>query len=393
MPARQVRGRSVQTRRDRPVMKIGQVKLEGRVLLAPMAGITDQPFRRLCRASGAALATSEMTTANRELWGTRKSRFRLRLDGELYPRSVQIAGSDPSMMADAARHAVDIGADIVDINMGCPAKKVLRKLAGSALLRDEVLVGRILDAVSNAVDVPVTLKTRTGWDPGHRNGVQVARLAESCGIQAIAVHGRTRECRFRGDAEYETIRQIKAAVSIPVIANGDIRNSADAAAVLMSTGADAVMIGRAVQGQPWLLGAIHDRLENRHSDTALALSERRDMMLAHLNAIHRFYGEDQGVKVARKHLVWYCQRLEDTADLRREIVRVDRASKQMKLLRQYFDGRCAGETGVEENSPPGTTNSWQKQKPASRLTRNPGNARTRNRRPSSRRGATARCAT
>jgi tRNA-dihydrouridine synthase B len=317
-------------------MRIGAFELSSPFLLAPMAGITDAPFRRLCRQLGAGMTTSEMTTADISLWQTAKSRRRLDIDSDVEPRVVQIAGSEPSQLALAAKLCVDRGAQVIDINMGCPAKKVCRKLAGSALLRDEVLVRRILEAVVGAVDVPVTLKTRTGWDPDRRNGVEVARIAEASGIQAIAVHGRTRACRYKGKAEYETIARIKNSIEIPVIANGDITTSEKSLEVLRVTGADGVMIGRGAQGRPWFFRELNHYLETGTKPPPLALKKVRDIMLGHLNELYRFYGEETGVRIARKHLSWYCAGLTDSASFRSQVVRVDSASEQLRLTRDYF---------------------------------------------------------
>ena len=325
-------------------MNIGPYEISSPFLLAPMAGITDAPFRRICRGMGAGMTTSEMTTADISLWKTAKSSRRLDLDTDVEPRVVQIAGSDPAQLALAARLCVERGAQIVDINMGCPAKKVCRKLAGSALMRDEALVGRILDAVVAAVDVPVTLKTRTGWDADHRNGVRVARIAEECGVQSLVVHGRTRACRFKGQAEYETIAEIKNAVRIPVVANGDITTPEKSLEVLRVTGADAVMIGRGAQGRPWFFRELEYFYRHGKKPPPLAIEKVRDIMLDHLNELYRFYGETAGVRIARKHLSWYCAELTDSASFRSKVVRVDSAAEQKKLTRDYFDRRREGES-------------------------------------------------
>jgi tRNA-dihydrouridine synthase B len=323
-------------------MKIGPYTLASPFVLAPMAGVTDAPFRRLCRQFGAGMTTSEMTTADTGLWQTAKSRRRLDLDLDTEPVAVQIAGSEPGQMAIAARACVDRGAQIIDINMGCPAKKVCKKFAGSALLQDEQLVADILRAVVAAVDVPVTLKIRTGWDPQHRNGVDIARIAEDCGIQSLAVHGRTRACRYNGAAEYDTIARIKQAVTIPVIANGDIASIEKSLEVLRLTNADGLMIGRGAQGRPWifreLLGALRDDL----GLSRLAKNQLRDIMLGHLEDMHRFYGETTGVRVARKHLTWYCQHLVDADEYRHQVVRVGSAEEQSRLTREYFDREGGG---------------------------------------------------
>jgi tRNA-dihydrouridine synthase B len=318
------------------MLEIGPYRVDSRFLLAPMAGISDAPFRRLCRRLGAGLTTSEMTTADVRLWSTPKSRRRLDIDSDPEPRVVQIAGSEPDQMALAATLCVERGAQIIDINMGCPAKNVCRKQAGSALLKDEALVARILFAVVNAVDVPVTLKIRTGTDPEHKNGVSIARIAEDAGIQALAVHGRTRGCRFKGEAEYDTIAQIKNAINIPVIANGDIRSVEKSLEVFRLSSADALMIGRGARGRPWIFRDLNFFYKTGDSAPPLAKTAVRDIMLGHLNDMHQFYGERTGVKVARKHLAWYCTNLDNAEDFRRRVVRVDNASEQIRLTREYF---------------------------------------------------------
>ncbi len=301
-----------------------------------MAGISDAPFRRVCRYFGAGMTTSEMTTADISLWNRPTSERRLDIDSDAQPRVVQIAGSEPAQMAIAAGLCADRGAQIIDINMGCPAKNVCKKQAGSALLRDEDLVGRILDAVVAAVEVPVTLKIRTGWDRDHKNGIAVARLAENCGIQALAVHGRTRACRFKGEAEYETIAQIKSAVDIPVIANGDIRTVEKSLEVFRLSSADALMIGRGAQGRPWIFRELNYFYKTGKEAPPLAKTELRDIMLRHLNDMHQFYGDTTGVRMARKHLAWYCTSLEKSEEFRSQVVRVDSASGQNRLTREYF---------------------------------------------------------
>jgi tRNA-dihydrouridine synthase B len=307
-----------------------------------MAGITDAPFRRLCRRFGAGMTTSEMTTADISLWQTAKSRRRLDLDMGATPSVVQIAGSDPAQMALAAKLCADRGAHIIDINMGCPAKKVCKKLAGSALLRDPALVGEILAAVVSAVSVPVTLKMRTGWNPENRNGVEIARVAEDCGIQALAVHGRTRSCRYKGLAEYETIARIKAAVEIPVIANGDVTNSEKSLEVLGVSGADGVMIGRAARGRPWIFRDLNHYLKTGETIAPLENNYVRDIMLDHLIDLYQFYGDTTGVRVARKHLTWYCASLRNAEEFRSRVVRVESASEQIHLTRTFF-GTDAGD--------------------------------------------------
>jgi tRNA-dihydrouridine synthase B len=317
-------------------MQIGPFQLSSPFLLAPMAGISDAPFRKLCRSFGAGMTTSEMTTADITLWSTEKSRKRLDLDLDAEPRVVQIAGSDPAQMAQAAGLVVARGAQIVDINMGCPAKKVCRRQAGSALLQDERLVRNILEAVVGAVDVPVTLKIRTGQHPGQRNGVKIARIAEDCGIQALAVHGRTRACRFKGCAEYETIARIKSAISIPVIANGDITSVEKSLEVLQLSSADALMIGRGARGRPWFFRELNYFRRTGKRISPLEKNYVRDIMLGHLNDLYQFYGETTGVRMARKHLSWYCAGLKNSGDFRSRVVRVDSASEQIRLTREYF---------------------------------------------------------
>ncbi|HSD70096.1 MAG TPA: tRNA dihydrouridine synthase DusB [Woeseiaceae bacterium] len=317
-------------------MRIGPYELSSPFVLAPMAGITDAPFRRLCRHFGAGMTTSEMTTADVSLWHTEKSRRRLDLDLDAEPVVVQIAGAVPGQLAEAARLCQDRGAQIIDINMGCPAKKVCNRLAGSALLQDEVLVAQILHAVVSAVTVPVTLKIRTGWDPQNRNGVRVARIAEDCGVQSLAVHGRTRACRFRGEAEYETVAQIKASVKIPVIANGDINTLQKSLEVLRLSGADAVMIGRAAQGRPWFFRELNHYLQTGETVLPLEKNKVRDIILAHLSDLYQFYGETTGVRVARKHLTWYCAGLKNAEVFRSQVVRVDSASEQLRLTQEHF---------------------------------------------------------
>jgi len=323
-------------------VKIGPYELASPFVLAPMSGVTDAPFRRLCRRFGAGMTTSEMTTADTSLWRTAKSQRRLDLDLDAEPIAVQIAGSEPEQLAAAAQACVERGAQIIDINMGCPAKKVCRRLAGSALLKNEKLVADILTTVVAAVDVPVTLKIRTGWDPAHRNADVVARIAEQSGIQALAIHGRTRACRYRGHAEYETIARIKDAISIPVIANGDITTPEKSLEVLRLTNADGLMIGRGAQGRPWIFQELMHALRNDTVFSTLAKKELRDIMLGHLKDLHRFYGEPTGVRVARKHLTWYCRHLVNAEHFRYQIVRVESATEQLRLTQEYFDRKGAG---------------------------------------------------
>ncbi|MGJ4804022.1 tRNA dihydrouridine synthase DusB [Luteimonas sp. SDU82] len=323
-------------------MQIGPYRIQPRVVLAPMAGVTDKPFRQLCKRLGAGLAVSEMTTSDPRFWNTRKSRTRMDHDGEPDPVSVQIAGTVPEVMAEAARHNAGHGAQIIDINMGCPAKKVCNAWAGSALMQDEALVGRILSAVVAAVDVPVTLKIRTGWDACHRNAAAIARIAEDSGIAALAVHGRTRDQHYTGQAEYDTIATIKAQLRIPVIANGDVDSPRKAREVLERTGADAVMIGRAAQGRPWLLGAVAHYLATGESLPEPSPGEVRDILLGHLEALHAFYGEQAGVRIARKHLGWYAKDRPENAAFRGVVNRAETADAQLRLTRDYFDALAAG---------------------------------------------------
>jgi tRNA-dihydrouridine synthase B len=323
-------------------MQIGPYRLDPPVVLAPMAGVTDKPFRMLCKRLGAGLCVSEMTTSDPRLWTTRKSTHRMDHDGEPAPISVQIAGTDPAILADAARYNVDHGAQLIDINMGCPAKKVCNVWAGSALLRDEALVARIVTAVVNAVDAPVTLKIRTGWDRDHRNGVAIARIAQDCGIAALAVHGRTRADLYHGDAEYDTIAAIKAELRIPVLANGDITSPEKARFVLDATNADAVMIGRAAQGRPWIFREIAHYLATGEKLPEPSLREIRDLLLGHLEHLHAFYGELSGVRIARKHLGWYAKDRPENAAFRAVVNRADTAESQIALTRDYFDALDAG---------------------------------------------------
>lgn len=322
-------------------MRIGPYAIAPAVVLAPMAGVTDKPFRLLCKRMGAGLAVSEMTTADPRLWNTRKSLRRMDHDGEPEPVSVQIAGYDPGMLAEAARYNADNGAQIVDINMGCPAKKVCNVWSGSALLQDEPLVARILHAVVKAVDVPVTLKIRTGWDREHRNALTIARIAEDAGIAALSVHGRTRADKYEGEAEYATIAAVKASVSIPVLANGDIVDPAKAREVLRLTGADAVMIGRGAQGRPWIFREIAHHLETGGFLPEPSPSEVRDILVGHLEHLYAFYGETMGVRIARKHLGWYAKDRPENAAFRQVVNRAEDATTQLRLTRDYFDALAA----------------------------------------------------
>jgi tRNA-dihydrouridine synthase B len=322
-------------------VKIGPYEIAAPVALAPMAGVTDRPFRMLCRNMGAGMAASEMVTADTRLWQTTKTRHRLDHSGEAEPRIVQIAGGSAAMVAEAARRNAAAGAQIIDINMGCPAKKVCNQAAGSALLRDEPLVHEILTAAVRAVDIPVTLKIRTGWHPEHRNGVRIARLAEDAGVAALAVHGRTRAEHFTGMAEYDTISAIKQAVRIPVIANGDIDSPQKARWVLDYTRCDGVMIGRAAQGRPWIFREVNFFLATGRAAAPPSITEVRDIMLTHLRNLHEFYGPATGVRIARKHLGWYCAFAEQydarAAHFRHELVTVGDADAQQALAQRYFD--------------------------------------------------------
>jgi tRNA-dihydrouridine synthase B len=302
-----------------------------------MAGVTDRPFRILCRRFGAGLAASEMLTADMRLWDTPKSRSRMDHSGEPGPRVVQIAGFDPSMMAEAARRNVDAGAQIIDINMGCPAKKVCNRSAGSALLQDEELVARILHSVVQAVDVPVMLKTRTGWDRDHKNGIRIARIAEDNGIQALAIHGRTRADLYQGDAEHETAAAIKSSIRIPVFANGDVDSPQRAGQILRATGCDGIMIGRAAQGRPWIFDEVNFFLATGEIRPVLALEKVRDIMRAHLEDLYAFYGDQTGVRVARKHLSWYFRQHPGQEDLRNRLVLIETPEEQMSTLLNFYD--------------------------------------------------------
>ncbi|HLV48531.1 MAG TPA: tRNA dihydrouridine synthase DusB [Aliidiomarina sp.] len=316
-------------------MRIGHYQLQNNVLLAPMAGVTDLPFRRLCTQLGAGLAVSEMLSSNPEVWDTDKSRSRMAHQNEPGIRSVQIAGSDPEMMARAAQHNVAEGAQIIDINMGCPAKKVNKKLAGSALLREPSLVREILHAVQEAVAVPVTLKIRTGWAPEHRNGVQIAEIAQEEGMAALTVHGRTRTCMYKGNAEYDTIRDIRSTICMPLIANGDITTPEEAEFVLAYTGADAVMIGRGAQGNPWIFREIVHYLNTGKKLAPPSRNEVTTVMQKHLQQLHDFYGERRGVRIARKHIGWYVQGIGDPNNFRAAFNQFETAKAQLDAL-EFF---------------------------------------------------------
>jgi tRNA-dihydrouridine synthase B len=318
-------------------MRIGPYFIDPPIGLAPMAGVTDKPFRQLCKKLGAGLAVSEMTTSDPRLWTTRKSLKRMDHAGEPDPVSVQIAGYDPAMLADAARYNADAGAQIIDINMGCPAKKVCNVYAGSALLQDEPLVGRILSAVVGAVDVPVTLKIRTGWNRDNKNGIRIATIAENSGIAALAVHGRTRADLYEGNAEYDTIAAIKQSVSIPVLANGDIDSPQKAKSVLEYTKCDGLLIGRAAQGRPWIFREIAHYLATGDVLPAPSAREVCDILCGHLEALYAFYGEQQGVRIARKHLGWYAKDRTENASFRAIVNRAESCLEQLRLTRDYFE--------------------------------------------------------
>ncbi|WP_130619694.1 tRNA dihydrouridine synthase DusB [Dyella amyloliquefaciens] len=323
-------------------MQIGPYRIDPPVVLAPMAGVTDKPFRLLCKRLGAGLAVSEMTNADPRLWRTRKSLQRMDHVGEPEPVSVQIAGYDPAMLAEAARYNADNGAQIIDINMGCPAKKVCNVWSGSALLQDEPLVARIVKAVVDAVDVPVTLKIRTGWDRQNRNALNIAKIAEDSGIAALAVHGRTRADKYEGEAEYETIAAVKAAVRIPVLANGDVLTPQQAKHVFDATGADAVMVGRGAQGRPWIFREISHYLATGETLLEPTPTEVRDILVHHLEHLYAFYGELQGVRIARKHLGWYAKDRPENAAFRDVVNRAENAVDQLRLTRDYFDALQEG---------------------------------------------------
>jgi tRNA-dihydrouridine synthase B len=325
---------------------IGQYQIDTPVVLAPMAGVTDRPFRQLCRKLGAGLVVSEMVTSDVNLWNTRKSQTRLDHQGEVDPISVQIAGGDPEMMANAAIMAVKHGAQIVDINMGCPAKKVCNKAAGSALMKDEALVNEILQAVVSSVDVPVTLKMRTGWSPDHKNAPKIALMAEQAGIAALAVHGRTRSCGYKGDVEYDTIKTIKQQVSIPVLANGDITTPLKAKQVLEYTQADGVMLGRAAQGRPWIFREIQHFLKTGQTLEAPKLLEVKFILLDHMSSLYEFYGEFMGVRIARKHVGWYLQAHDNDRNVRRQFNQLETPEEQITLIHTFFTQSLGKETAA-----------------------------------------------
>ncbi len=318
------------------MLQIGPHRIDSPVILAPMAGITDRPFRQLCRSLGAGLVISEMVTSDTSLWHSQKSRKRLDHQGEVGPIAVQIAGAEPAMLAHAARLNVENGAQIIDINMGCPAKKVCKKAAGSALLKDEKLVCEILTAVTSAVDVPVTLKIRTGWDEENRNATTIALIAEECGISALAIHGRTRACGFSGEAEYETIAEVVQKLRIPVFCNGDITSPLQAKDVLSYTGAQAVMIGRAAQGRPWIFREINHYLTTGEYLPPISLIEIRDILLIHLKDLADFYGEFLGARIARKHLGWYLKTIPGSEYFRKKFNQLEHTAIQYQSVSNYF---------------------------------------------------------
>lgn len=317
-------------------MHIGPYQLKNNLIVAPMAGVTDRPFRMLCKRMGAGMAVSEMVSSNSLLYGSEKTLRRANHEGEADPISVQIVGADPKMLALAAKHNVDNGAQIIDINMGCPAKKICNVMAGSALLQNEPLVQQLLEAVTSAVDVPVTLKIRTGWDKENRNAINIARLAEASGIQALAIHGRTRACAYTGHAEYDTIAAVKANVNIPIIANGDITTPEEAKFVLQYSGADAVMIGRAAQGRPWLFREIEHFLNTGTHLPAPEVVEIHQILLAHVHELYEFYGEHTGLRVARKHISWYTKGLSGSANFRHHMNQLDKPDTQLAAVDDFF---------------------------------------------------------
>lgn len=322
-------------------MKLGPYTLRNNVFVAPMAGVTDRPFRQLCKALGAGYAVSEMAASNPRLWQSEKSARRIDHDGEMEPKAVQIAGADPLMLAECAQYNVDRGAQIIDINMGCPAKKVCNSWCGSALLQDELQVARILEAVVGAVTVPVTLKFRTGWDRAHKNALNIAHIAENSGIALLTLHGRTRADGYRGDAEYETITAVKAAVSIPLVANGDITTPQRARHVLQITGADAVMVGRAAQGRPWIFREIEYFLQTGMELPSPTVAEVRHLMAEHLRAHHAFYGAYLGVRTARKHIGWYVRQLPGGEAFRQQMNLIEDCEQQLRAADLFFESQLA----------------------------------------------------
>ncbi len=324
-------------------MRLGSYTLDNNLLLAPMAGVTDKLFRQLCRMYGAGLAVSEMVASDPALWNTKKSQLRLNHYEEESPRSVQIVGADPQAMANAAKYNADLGAQIIDINMGCPAKKVCNIFSGSALMQDEMLVTKILESVVGGVDIPVTLKIRTGWNIENKNAVKIAQIAENSGIQMLTVHGRTRACGFKGEAEHQTIKQVKDHVSIPVIANGDITTPEKAADVLYATGADGIMLGRAALGNPWIFNEINHFLKTGARLPGPSTEDIQQVMLQHLSGLYELYGEYIGVRVARKHVGWYCKHLENGDVLRSRVNKTESVEKQLLVVEDYFNTLIDGE--------------------------------------------------
>ncbi len=320
-------------------MQLGPYQLRNNVFVAPMAGVTDRPFRQLCKELGAGYAVSEMAASNPRVWASDKSTRRINHDGEMEPKAVQIAGADPQLLAEAARFNVERGAQIIDINMGCPVKKVCNNWCGSALLRDEPLVVRLVQAVVEAVDVPVTLKFRTGWDRENRNALNIARIAEQSGIAMLTLHGRTRADGYKGDAEYDTIAAVKAAVRIPVVANGDIDSPHKAQRVLAYTGADAVMIGRAAQGRPWIFREIDHYLRTGTLLPSPKVSEVRQLMGHHLRAHYEFYGGYLGVRTARKHIGWYVRDLDGGEAFRQRMNRIENCAEQLAAVDAFFESQ------------------------------------------------------
>lgn len=318
------------------MIEIGPYQLRNSLFLAPMVGVSDTPFREICSEAGAGLTIAEMLTSNAELWKNERNRLKRIRPNSSGPHVVQIAGSDPELMAQAAVLNAELGADSIDINMGCPAKKVLKKAAGSALLKDRDLVERILKAVVDRTDVPVTLKIRTGWSPQTRNGVEIARIAEDCGVRLLTVHGRTRACRFNGSAEYDTIAAIKDAISIPVIANGDIDSPAKAAAVLEQTQVDGLMIGRAAQGRPWIFEEIEHFLDTGELLAEIDLGKRLEIILSHLMKLHSFYGDVKGVWYARKHVSAYVKELLESREFMKQFNTIESPAAQLHCITEYF---------------------------------------------------------
>ena len=330
---------SAATANDHPLLQplvIGGLTIENRLMVAPMAGVTDNPFRRLCKSFGAGHAVSEMIIADTALYARKKSLYRANFDNEIAPISAQIAGAEPDKLAEAARYQIDNGAQIIDINMGCPAKKVCRRLAGSALLQDEDLVARLLDAAVGAVNAPVTLKTRLGYENGRENILRVAKRAEQAGIAAIAIHGRTREDMYTGEARYELIREVKESISIPVIANGDIDSAQKAQRVYELTGCDAVMIGRAAQGQPWIFRDIEHFLRTGESLAAPSVSEIKEIVLAHLQELYEFYGEYSGCRIARKHIAWYTTGIPNSNAFRQAMYGEESTAGQFRVVEDFL---------------------------------------------------------